>query len=576
MHRRHLSNILRPCGTVRALIVLILVVCTISGAITSQFSGTALAASESAAVKDAPTATAPASAVFSPKPMIFSDDFEAYGDDSLWDLSQEFPVQTDIVANGMYAARLTNDGGTPVYGRKSLNHSYDRVFARVRFKVNSTGSKPTTLIDLRPSATRSVIAIQLQPDGSISYRTGATDIIAQGSTKLTTGVWHELQVFVDTTTQEHNVRVWIDQAELTSMRQSAYLGTDGVRTLDLGDNSAGQRSDIAFDDVAMDSSFIPSVRTSDPIPGTLVVHAIPNWAGIKFELDGKTFVTDSQGVVRIDVGRWSTDLRSRIKVLDNRLEDGSAASFTGWQHWRSPHSKEIDATFRISEPITFSFVDMSGASVDSSMIDSLVIKSKAGDIVTFSGADLAGATLPTSTVINTPKGLSIRSTEYMVDQVFIGGTNVVHRAQQRNTFATSRHWTISLLFYGVTFRAKDAFFGSPIGKSIIVQSADGSQQHLSLDENGEVVIPRLPRGEYSVSVMGGGYSPPRPIMVSRGQEVDLKVISELDVLLLISLVGVAVLGLVIIGRPFLVTRPARSFWFGLASLRMYLAKGLNR
>lgn len=508
--------------------------------------------------------------------MVFSDDFEAYGDSSLWNSAPDFPVQSKIVANGAYAAELKNDGGAPVYGRKTLDGSYKRLFMRIRFQVISLGNRPVTLMQFRPSPTRSVVAIRIDAAGHLSYVTGATGITATSTVVAAPGAWHELQVLVDTTTDTGSIRLWLDQAELTTLRQNAWLGHDEIHIIDLGDNSSSQHSDIAYDDVAVDTSFIPSNRGADPVRGLLIAHALPNWRGIVFELDGRQFVTDENGVAKIVVDRWSTDLRSRITVQDDHRPDGSIASFTNWQRWRDSHSVDVYATFRISEPVSFSFVDMAGVAVDPTLIDSLVLKSKAGDIVTLSGSQLASATLPTTTVINSPKGLTTKSTEYMVDQVIIGGSNVVNRAQQRSTFETSRHWTVNLLFYGVTFQARDALFGTPLGKSIVVKAADGSTQNLALDANGEATIPRLPRGEFSVSVVGAGYSPPRPIMVSRDQVVDLKVISMLDVLLVLSLMGIAVVGLVVIGRPFLVTNPARYVWSTLGTARLRLERGVRR
>jgi len=508
--------------------------------------------------------------------MIFSDDFEAYGDSSLWNSAPDFPVQSKVVANGSFAAELKNDGGAPVYGRKTLDGSYTRLFMRIRFQVISLGNRPVTLMQFRPSPTRSVVAIRVDAAGHLSYITGATGITATSTVVAAPGAWHELQVLVDTTSDTGNIRLWLDQAELTTLRQNAWLGHDKIHVIDLGDNSSSQHSDIAYDDVAVDTSFISSDRSADPVPGVLVAHALPNWGGIVFELDGKRFVTDEHGVATIVVDRWSTDLRSRIAVHDDHQPDGSVASFTNWQRWKDAHSVEVYATFRISEPVSFSFVDMAGVAVDPTLIDTLVLKSKAGDIVTLSGSQLAGATLPTTTVINSPKGLATKSTEYMVDQVIIGGSNVVNRAQQRSTFETSRHWTVSLLFYGVTFQARDALFGTPLGKSIVVKAADGSTQNLALDANGEATIPRLPRGEFSVSVVGAGYSPPRPITVSRDQVVDLKVISPLDVLLVLSLMGIAVVGLVLIGRPFLVTNPARYVWSTVGTARLRLERGVRR
>jgi hypothetical protein len=65
-------------------------------------------------------------------------------------------------------------------------------------------------------------------------------------------------------------------------------------------------------------------------------------------------------------------------------------------------------------------------------------------------------------------------------------------------------------------------------------------------------------------------------MVSRDQVVDLKVISMLDVLLVLSLMGIAVVGLVVIGRPFLVTNPARYVWSTLGTARLRLERGVRR
>jgi hypothetical protein len=500
-------------------------------------------------------------------PLIFSDDFEAYGDSTLWSRKYPFPVQSRIAANGFYAARMTNAGGSPVYGQKTFGEPYSRVFVRLQFMVLDPGNRATTLVNLRPSTTTSLLAVRIEPTGEMSYETGATGIKAMSSVIVEPNVWHDLQIFVDGNRVRNSVRIWLDNSELTSMRQNSWLGEDGMKILQLGDNSANQSSDIAFDNIRVNDAFIPSTREADPVSGTLVVRAIPAWSGIVYELDGQTFVSDEGGVARIDVKRWSTDLRSRIKIHDAYNDNESRASFSNWRGWISAHSRDVYATFRISDPVTFSFVDLDGVAVENAMIDSLIIKSTTGDIVTFSGEQLKEPVLLTSTVITTPSGLFNKPISYVVDQVIIDGANVVHRAQQRTSFETTRHWEIKLLFYGVKFRASDAFFGSPLGKELIVEAADGSTQHLALDENGEALIPRLPRGEYAVSVVGAGYSPPRPIMVSRDQVVELEVISHLDVALVLSMVVLSVSGLIILGRPFLILTPLRVLGELLAHLR---------
>ena len=182
---------------------------------------------------------------------------------------------------------------------------------------------------------------------------------------------------------------------------------------------------------------------------------------------------------------------------------------------------------------------------------------------------MASSALLAASTVNTPTGLNLRFVTYYVDQVIINGANVVHSRQQSTTFEASRTWTIKLLFFGVKFRAVDALFGSGLGTDVLLTSADGTETQLKLDENGEVIIPRLPRGEYTVSVLNAGYSPPRPIMISRSQVIDLEVISKLDLLLVMGAAGTAVIGLILIGRPFLVTHPARLVrsWLSPSRLR---------
>jgi hypothetical protein len=492
------------------------------------------------------------------EPAIFSDDFEAYGDSSLWSTSLPFPVQRTAYVSGTHAAQITNLGGSPVYGRKVFESGYDRLFVLLRFNVLSLGSRPVALFSLRTTSGDPVISIRIDVLGTISYTTGATGISAASSTNAAPETWHELQLSVDSSVDQNNIRIWLDQVELTTMRRSAWLGGAAMRMLELGDNSAGTQSDIAYDDVIVDDAFVPSERAADPVSGTLTVNTFPAWENIAFELDGRTFYSDASGRATIEVERWSTDLRGRIKVAPSQRGDGAQATFSGWRYWFGPHSRSVYASFRISELVTFAFVDANGAPVDPTSIDSVTIKSNSGVIQTLVGDELRSPVLVnTSSVVPQPTGIDSHTMQYVVDEVMIDGSNVVHRAQQRSDFDASHVWTISLLFYGVTFSARDAFFSSPLGKEVVLRAADGTEYRYTLDSNGEVVIPRLPRGEYTVAVTGGGYAPPRPFLVSRDQVITLEVISRLDMLLLGGTIAVVVAGLLLIGRPFLVTRSVR-------------------
>jgi hypothetical protein len=513
------------------------------------------------------------------EPLIFSDDFETYGDDSRWSSEQHFNVQREITGEGYYSARLINTGTEPMYGTKTLPDTYDRIYARLSFQVIEIGTKPVTLFQFRASSTKSIVSIQIQPSGQISYTTGATGITSVSTSSTTFGEWHDLQVLVDTKAPEDNIRIWLDENAITSLKPTAWLGdAGGIHVIHLGDNSAGQQSDIAFDKVLLDKAFIPASRQADPVPGTLRIQALPAWSGIEFELDGEIFRTDQNGVVRIQVKRWSTDLRSRIIVHGATRDGSSKISFTGWREWPRPDSRDVYATFELSEPVAFNFIDAQGVPVDQSLIDAIVLKSSIGEIYKLSADDLAQPVLLIASVVTTPVGINTKPITYYVDQVIIDGANVVNRSQQRAAFDNNDNlsFEITLLFYQVKFQATDAFFGIPLGDEIVVQAPDGSKQHLPIDDNGEVFIPRLPRGDYQITVVGGGYSPPRPLRISRDQVVQLEVISHLDFALMAGAASAVAIGLVIIGRPFIVTRPIAFISGALIHPRRLYAGRLGR
>jgi hypothetical protein len=487
--------------------------------------------------------------------LIFSDDFEAYGDCSRWSSKYPFTVQGETVATGSYAARFTNTGGNPEYGQQRFDTGYTRLFVRLKFYVVEMGSDPVTLMQIRSGSNISIASIRIEPSGEISYLTGATGITARSAMQAAHDEWHELHVMVDTQTSESSLRIWVDNQELTSMRQSVAFGNDPMQVLELGDNSGQRHSDIVLDDILVDDAFIPSTRSPDPVSGLLKVQTYPKWSGISFELDGRTFQTDEAGIAYIDVERWSPDLRSRIAVPD-AMRDDMTAKFSQWLKWRDAHSHEVYAAFDLWQPVGLTFTDMQGDPVETGIIDRIIIKNSISEVFVLETSELPVPELRISRTALVPEGVDQKLITYYVDQVVIDGANVVNRSQQRSTFETTRDWQISLLMFSVEFRAVDALFGHPVGDELVVTSPDGTEQRLPLGENGVVALPRMPRGDYHVHVAGGGYSPPRPIRVSRDQVLQIDVISAIDGIVFGGVTLAVAAGLIVAGRPHLVTIPA--------------------
>ena len=94
-------------------------------------------------------------------------------------------------------------------------------------------------------------------------------------------------------------------------------------------------------------------------------------------------------------------------------------------------------------------------------------------------------------------------------------------------------------------------FRFPIGKGIELTYPDGHTEEFLFDENAKVVIPALARGSYSARIIGaGGSAPPTPVHLSRDQDVELLMLSILDIALIVGIPLLIALAFFFIGRPY--------------------------
>jgi hypothetical protein len=147
-------------------------------------------------------------------------------------------------------------------------------------------------------------------------------------------------------------------------------------------------------------------------------------------------------------------------------------------------------------------------------------------------------------------GLEPTEVQYAVESVYIDGANVVNQNQQRFVVNGKATWTVQLLLYAARVSAVDALFGFPIGTGVNLRYPDGSLRYIPFDENNELVVDDLARGLYRLQAVGAaGMAPETPVSISRDQNVELKVLSSLDIALAVSAGVVGALGLLLIGRP---------------------------
>jgi hypothetical protein len=107
---------------------------------------------------------------------------------------------------------------------------------------------------------------------------------------------------------------------------------------------------------------------------------------------------------------------------------------------------------------------------------------------------------------------------------------------------------VPLLLYSVHFASRDALLGGETGTAVHLRYPSGRSVRIPLDR-GRASAVGLPRGQYSVRVDASGYSVERPVWLSRDQDVDLQVVSPVDMAMVFGGLASVAIALLVVGRP---------------------------
>lgn len=303
-----------------------------------------------------------------------------------------------------------------------------------------------------------------------------------------------------------------------------------------------------------------SAGSAEAATGTLEVKVVPPLEGVRFTLNGINFQSDAEGLARVttEAGVYPLQLVDTEYVAPGIRADFSRwvdSIYVGTRDIRVREDSKIEVGFDTYKPINFEFVDLSGSPVDPERISSVTITTSIGGRETYESWETRW--LRASRIVRRPFGLGSTDIRYLVESVIIDGTNVVNRSQLRFYPTQIQEWQMQLLLFSVRFKAKDALFGFPLGSGIELMYPDEHIEKYDLNSGSEVVLQSLPRGEYKVKVDGWGYSPFRPVALSRNQEESLKVFSYLDIGVIFLFLWGLVFGLLYIGRPHIFKRSKR-------------------
>lgn len=287
-------------------------------------------------------------------PLLFSDDFES-GSLSNWVVTG-LGVQPQEVYDGVYAARGTSTGAA-TWAYKQLGAAQHNVYYRLHFKIISLASN-MYLMRFRTNSGTSLLGMYVTSTGKLAYRNDIAGVATTSTTNVSNGVWHDLQVHVFINGASGQTEVWLDGVRIDALSKTESLGSTSVRRIQVGENATGRTYDIAFDNVAVNTSLIdmtpPSVTLSEPIESALVREEVTLTAvtsdtsaidRVEFFANGSIIGTDyaapynviwdsttlSDGSATltaraVDIGFNSTTSTGRVVTIDNTAPDATIDS----------------------------------------------------------------------------------------------------------------------------------------------------------------------------------------------------------------------------------------------------------
>jgi hypothetical protein len=185
---------------------------------------------------------------------IFSDGFES-GNFSAWTKTSALTVETTHVHTGTFGAEgnVNNAAG---YAQKTLPSTYTSGYQRIWFNVVAQTSQ-INVLRVRTAAGSPLLWVLVDSSTHDLDLSVLGVKVATSTTAVIPGSgWHELEVYAAVNGASPSVEVWFDGTQVTSLTWSGSLGSTPIGGIQIGESS-GQTWDVAFDDVAFDTQFLP-------------------------------------------------------------------------------------------------------------------------------------------------------------------------------------------------------------------------------------------------------------------------------------------------------------------------------
>jgi hypothetical protein len=289
------------------------------------------------------------------------------------------------------------------------------------------------------------------------------------------------------------------------------------------------------------------------------VPALPN---IRFSLGTESAVTGPDGVAALPVPKAGAYQLTVDLNPDTSATATVKASFVRWLDNVYTANRTINVTgpatftmgLRVAYRASIKYVDLQDKPVDPALVDQAQFSTGTGadNIVLNSQVGVDQVWWEAASAVRYSTQLQSSAVTYRALSVKIHGADVVNRGQQSWTPTENGVWTIQLLLYSLTVQTRDALFGTPVGGTLSLTYPDGLTIQQPVDGDGRVSFVNLPRGQYKLSLRPVAISAPTPVALSKAQESTVRVVTYLDVGVVLG--GLLIFGAIMVGRWVILSR----------------------
>lgn len=297
-----------------------------------------------------------------------------------------------------------------------------------------------------------------------------------------------------------------------------------------------------------------------PWPVTVTIRTVPKLPGIGFLFDGVPLATGPDGAASV-TERHNFSAHTLSLAQTQVSGPGRRYTFVRWAGQRDPDQAfrpvvhglpmradyTVTASFAVDCRVSPRLARQDGTALPGSQVSRITLRSSLGQIVPMrpDGATWLRCAVP----VYRDSRLSSHPVKYSVQDMVVGGGNVVHAGVERFTPSRASSPRLTGFFYALTITAHDALLGGPVGSYAVLTMPDRTIRRVKLGPGHTATVSGLPLGDYRVQVKAGGARISTQLVhLSRNETVNLAAISQTDITVIAGILVAGLAGIPLLSR----------------------------